>query len=68
MQNNNGNKFDKIKKFTIQKQVSNAKNNFLKANFNFALECFKKKKKQEFKLNFKLHRNDRFYRVLKIIK
>lgn len=28
---------------------------------------FKKKKKQEFKLNFKLYRNDRFYQVLKII-
>lgn len=47
MQNNNGNKFDKIKKFTIQKQISNAKNNFLKANFNFALECFLKKKKNK---------------------
>lgn len=38
MQNNNGNKSDKIKKLTIQKQVLSAKNNFLKINFNFALE------------------------------
>lgn len=44
MQNNNGNKSDKIKKLMIQKQVSNAKNNFLKANFNFAFEYLKKKK------------------------
>lgn len=39
MQNNNGNKSDKIKKLTIQKVLS-AKNNFLKINFNFALECY----------------------------
>lgn len=40
MQNNNGNKSDKIKKLTIQKQVLSAKNNFLKINFNFALEYY----------------------------